>query len=514
MGCPRYYFGVVITVSQMTQPMDRSDASHILQKELQASSRIYNARLDLETFPRLPEKLSSEMLEKKVALAKDILKTEVLDPLLLEGIVLDDGDGFARRTQGSSITVAEMDELLDRGVVGPGTTGGFVAKTPYNGDYPQLTGINPDLDRSHLYEYVGQSDVKFSRAVPLVSGGFSACHAVILYDHTARQMALAHVMRHDWDPGHIEAINETWPHSGKRDLIYVYGSGSRTDHDEAMAKAVGATTVYTLHVATGACHWGVVLDPVTNELSVVRKTPKDVVTYKAFSHEAVHPLHKDPEIVGLGREERILCAVDQSMRDPSWGRANVLFGETQLKKLAGLVNQLTDEKFSGRTIGDYLTERGLATSIETARGSLLIPAGFGDSEPDQENRMTEIYKRLKPHGVATFLRGNDVVNLQRRLTVAFASELNLYDRYASVFRRDSEEVAVTTSAKELKFRIAGDPGGSLYSDLLGKAGELQAQQGYKLLFDSGFGSARSDTIVPPDPRIIEYRKKLKAMGFD
>ena len=466
----------------------------VFRRELRDGLHAYgpeaSAALKKETLPRLP----SSFL-RKVALAKEILKVDHLHPKILQGIAVDDDDWFTRNNKTYPVTTCELRKLFDQGVIGAGTTRGFSACQHYDlKKDPPVAGLSKALYESKLCFFVGQAGVDFSFDVALTSDGFSSCHAAIIYDHDTSEAALLHIVHHDVDPGQLETVKEKWPHAGKREVIYIYGTASRRDYSRSLAKAVGATKVRTIKVATAACHWAVSYDPETNYISVVRKVPSDVLIYPGVSPGIYDKKYRANNNLAVRHSALLISATYRALRLPFWGNGNGELSETDLVKLTDQVNVLARTALKPNELKRFIARQELGFD---QNGRFVVPAAFAKTEPEKETELKEIYSRAEKYGEIRFLSWRECLLFYHRLITRLGANRYLSDMFCTLIRRDGDEVGIIGGSSEISFRVTSDARSPLYRDILITAKKLLETTRCRMYFDSGLGTASDKNITIP-----------------
>lgn len=465
--------------------------------------------LEHETIGSPPIEQQSSMTDfpktfkEKVALAKELLRTNKLHPTILKGIRLDNDDSFLR-SHGDTLPISarELATLLDRGVIGKGTTPGYISRFDYTGNEPPIPGLDTQLNKTKLSKYVSQGTICFSADTLLCSEGFSSCHAVIIYDHTTSQAALLHTVYWDADPGQVERLKDLWPHKGKRELIYVYGTGSRKDSDCYMVKAAGATDFRTIQVATGCNHWAIAYDPKRNEVQIARKCVPEVLVYPGFSKEVYDSKLRETNSLEKRLARVVLDALDRLAWLGEFNKLNGVFTTKDLGALTNRVSSLIKKPIEPYYLRDFLLSSGVAFED---KAKLVIPALFADIEEDRKDELTGIYERFPQLASIRCVDTDEFYAFYRRLVASFGKHLWGWDRWSAIARRDGEELGLMGSGSEIKFR--GDVRSKLYYDALVEAEKIRKQLGYRTYFDSPLGYS-SDKIVPPSKSAIESWEEL------
>lgn len=134
--------------------------------------------------------------------------------------------------------------------------------------------------------FVSQNRYKIEPDIPLVSDGFSKCHAVVIYNSDTCDTMMLHVVNRDFELEHIYAIRE-FLSNNHWEAIFVYGSESRylPEHDHDFLKKLWCSSKNII-VSTWPYHRWVIYDPRTNKIMIQRTISpvgKEMVTFGWFS---------------------------------------------------------------------------------------------------------------------------------------------------------------------------------------------------------------------------------------
>ena len=226
---------------------------------------------------------------RKLELARVILGRDDIPQDIVEAMKFNSDMLYTRgKANGdfTSVSREELCKLVDAGVIGPGLTYPVLASTFWGNEGARIEGFGTKIDREVPVIEVGRTAVAVTDFISLASHGFSGCHASLVFDHVTGQVAMLHTTNCTLDSGQYEVLRRIWPHEGRRDLIYIYGSESRRDSGEVLASKIGAAEVTSIVVPTGSGHWGLVYRPTVNTIHVVRKAYNNILSIAGFPCKA------------------------------------------------------------------------------------------------------------------------------------------------------------------------------------------------------------------------------------
>lgn len=253
--------------------------------EYKKSLEVFSLRADFDIEQSLRH--ARENTWERILKAKEILRKETLSPKLMRIIINNNLRAlFLDSTEEDELTKDEKFKLLDEAILGGRKCSRPKKEIEYEGRYPGIVGFDPSLRKTHPEVYFHQGKYADTHDIPLVSEGFSFCHAVIVFDKETCSSVGFHVVDYYMDQVQLKHLEDNFKVNGQREAIIIHGSESRESLDKPYLEEWGIKIIKTINVTTGPSHWSCKYDPKTNEIMVLQKALNRVLVYDGFSEDA------------------------------------------------------------------------------------------------------------------------------------------------------------------------------------------------------------------------------------
>lgn len=191
--------------------------------------------------------------------------------------------------------------------------------------------------------FVSQDWYKIEQDIPLVSDGFSKCHAVVIYNPWTCATMMLHVVDFRFEQQHMEAIKKFLNTTSWWEAIFVYGSESRyrPAQDHAFLNTLWCSSK-NITVSTWPYHRWILYEPKTNKIMIQRATSsvaKEMVVFGWFSEKTYNKEKRASYDIDNRKKRLELEVLRQILIDNHHYTMGWIVSSQQFKKIVSLMQK-------------------------------------------------------------------------------------------------------------------------------------------------------------------------------
>jgi hypothetical protein len=357
---------------------------------------------------------------------------------------------FMEKPGRKNFSIQERLFLLDSGIVGNRNATKPLQVIPYSG-HPEMVGFNPIYDGKALLTMVKQDDYGVETDIPLYSGGFSFCHAILIYERTSCKAMLLHVADHSMSQAQLLAVDRVFYKKSQKEAIFIYGTESRLtyDEDERFLKKRN-TSFRSIQVSTNLQHWGILYDPESNHIMVNRGLTNDVVAFDGISKK-IHDPNLRAKSYKQKRKVQILREAFKTMmkKHPDFYPLSGKLSGSDLAYVNREINTMTGIQLSSTELFRFLVDEHLifVSTNKDKTMSISAPHGFRYDNEDED----DLSKTTQRQHELEFSRRSSSEALYFELLCKLTGYVKKANRSIATLEDGGSTVIVVSEPNKIKF---------------------------------------------------------------